>query len=107
MGPVNESLYYDLKELYFGDGFADVESEKLEQYLKNKYKKDNLSLKYDINYSILEEILMELDKYGTFDLVEKSHRTKPWLDSKDSEEIDNDLIKDYFKDFSFDKLKEL
>lgn len=100
LGPVNTKLYYDIKDICWGDGYANIDYDLYTNWIKTKYNTNSSCWIDEINNDVLVDILDFLSNYETFDLVKKSHKTDPWVFAADSEMISNEQVQSYFASFN-------
>jgi len=82
-GPVVESIYHKYKE-FGSNGIIFVESFDFEAFNKQEE-------------ALLEEVYEEFGQYSAWKLRNMTHEEDPWKKTAQCEEIDRDLIKNYFK----------
>jgi uncharacterized phage-associated protein len=109
LGPVLSKIYYQIKSIKSLDGFSNIDTKMYLNYLNENFLVDNLDYEIKEKFEMIKinNILKLLSKYDTFDLVEKSHRTEPWINTKNSENIDKTELLKYFSNFDEDKFEKL
>lgn len=82
-GPVVEDVYYKFKN----NGSSGI----------SDFSHENIEIDYDTR-GLLEEVYDVFGKYSAWGLREMTHKETPWKETKQSCEIDRNVIKDYFKE---------
>jgi uncharacterized phage-associated protein len=109
LGPVISKIYYQIKSINDLNGFSNIETKIYLGYLNSHFMAENIDneIKEKFEITKINNILKLLSEYDTFDLVEKSHRTDPWVKTRDSENIDKSKLLNYFSNFDKNKLNQL
>jgi uncharacterized phage-associated protein len=96
-GPVMEDVYYQVRSIDAG-GF-NISFEKYRDYVKTNFSNTYMEIEKFANAKTkkIKESIEKLWQKNAFDMVEKSHKTDPWVGAKESTIIKNDGIIKYFK----------